>query len=441
VVPLTAQFPEALQCLFQPKRYKVLYGGRGAGRSWGVGRRLLLLGVERRLRWLCARELQKSISESVLQLLSDQIKELGLEQFYEVQSNRIIGPYGGFFVFEGIRNNIQKIKSYEGLDGVWVEEANKVPKSSWDDLIPTIRKDGSEIWMTFNPELATDYTYRWFVTEAKKRYLRDIPGGFETPDSFVVKMTWRDNPWFPKELAKERDKLRETDMDSYLNVYEGNCREALEGAVFAKELRQVTAEGRICRVPWDRETPVDTFWDLGRRDMTSIWFAQRVGMQWRVLRYFEGSQEDIHYYLRQLQHFGYTYGICYLPHDARNKLLGAKRSIEQIVRDSGQRVQIVQRVNKKVNAINAARIIFPNCWFDEANCAEGLERLRHYRYNVVEGQLSEEPLHDDNSNGADAFMTLAQAIKSPRRQRNIDEKLGRPKNDFVQTAPGLGWMN
>lgn len=424
---INAQFPAPLAALFSPKRHKVLYGGRGAGRSWGVARALLLFGVQRPLRVLCARELQKSISESVHRLLCDQIGALGLQDLYDIEVNRIRGPNGTYFVFEGIKNNISKIKSYEGLDICWVEEANKVSAKSWEDLLPTIRKDSSEIWVTFNPELVTDYTFKRFVLNP-------------SDDSVVVKMTWRDNPWFPEVLRREMEDLKARDYDAYLNVWEGHCRQALEGAVFAKELRDATNQGRICRVPWDRETPVDTFWDLGRRDMTSIWFAQRVTMQWRVLGYFEDSQEDIHYYLRHLQTRPYTYGTHYLPHDAKNKVLGASRSIEQIVRAAGHRTHLVQRIGKKVNAINAARIIFPNCWFDERECAEGIERLRHYRYNVVEGQLSEEPLHDENSNGADAFMTMGQAIKAPKGPSQVARRLRQTVDRSLEDSPNLGWM-
>ena len=429
-----------------------MYGGRGAGRSWGAGRALPLLMVKRwqeqaiPTRVLCARELQKSIAESVHRLLTDQILELGLQDFFEIEVNRIKGPGGGYIVFEGIKNNISKIKSYEGLHYCWVEEANKVSAKSWEDLIPTVRRDDSEIWITFNPELSTDYTFKRFVADPPgkliKRSVLASSGNpiIETTEAFVVKMTWRDNPWFPEVLRKEMLDLRSRDEDAWLNVWEGNCRQALQGAVFAKELRDSLANGRITSVPWDRETPVDTFWDLGRRDMTAIWFGQRVGMQWRVLEYFEDSQEDIHYYLRYLQNRSYVYGTHYLPHDAKNKLLGVKRSIEQIVRAVYPSVHIVQRTGKKVNAINAARIIFPNCWFDEKLCAEGIERLRHYRYNIVDGQFSEEPLHDENSNGADAFMTLAQAIKAPRGSKSIAGKLLRRDSPLAESAPGLGWL-
>lgn len=426
--PVAAQFPAPLQCLFEPWRHKVLWGGRGAGRSWGVARALLLIGVKRPLRVLCVRELQNSISESVHKLLSDQIQALGLDEFYEIQVNKIIGPNGTSFSFEGIKNNTRKIKSYEGVDVCWAEEADQISRASWGILIPTIRKDNSEIWITFNPSLETDYTYQRFVKSPDPQTTK------------VVHMTWRDNPWFPEVLRLEMEDLKRRDYDAYLNIWEGHPLQMLEGAVFAKELRRATEEHRICHVPWDNETPVDTFWDLGRRDMTAIWFAQRVAMQWRILAYFEDSQEDINYYVKECQRRPYTYGTFFLPHDARRKEMASKRSVEQIVRASYPRVQIVDRINKKVNAINAARILFPNCWFDENQCQEGLQRLRHYRYQVVDGQLSLEPLHDENSHGADAFMTLAQAIKIPKGPSRLLERLKRQVNPLADSDPGAGWM-
>jgi len=428
-----ALFPKPLEVLFKPKRHKVLYGGRGAGRSWGCARALLLLGAQKPLRILCAREFQNSIADSVHKLLADQVVNLNLTETYDVQAARIVSRPGAVaggqtsFAFEGIRNNITRIKSFEGIDYCWVEEANKVSRNSWEVLLPTIRKEESEIWITFNPELDTDYTYQRFVLNP-------------SDDSYVCKMTWRDNPWMPAVLIKEKDDLRKRDYDAYLNVWEGHTRQVLEGAIFATELQRTTAEGRITRVPWDRESPVDTFWDLGRRDMTSIWFAQRVAMQYRILEFFEDNAHDIQYYLRELQMRDYTYGTHWLPHDAKSKLLGTQRTIEQTVRSTYGSVRVVQRIPHKVNAINAARVIFPNCWFDEKKCTDGLDRLRHYRYKVVDGQLSEEPLHDDASNAADAFMTMAQSLRGHKERIKFGDRLARPVNKFMDDMQNLGWL-
>lgn len=399
---LDAEFPEPLKCLFEPKRTKVLYGGRGAGRSWGCARALLLIGTGRPIRVMCARELQNSISESVHKLLSDQIVGLGLEKFYEVQVAKIIGKNGTTFSFEGIKNNNTKIKSYEGIDYCWVEEANKVSKASWGTLIPTIRKPGSEIWMTFNPELEEDYTYQRFVVNA------------DPASSFVVKMTWRENPWFPDVLKQEMEIDKKNDPDHYLNVWEGHCLAMLEGAVYARQLRQAQDEGRITRVPWNREFPVDTFWDIGRADYTTIWFAQQVAMQIRILGYFEDHlKDDVSYYLKECQRRGYMYGTMYLPHDAKAKRLGTKRTIEEQIRQAGFRTLIVPKLSL-TDGINAARLVFPKCWFDSVECTDGLAQLRRYRYRIVDGQLSNEPMHND---GADAFRYLAVGIKGPRTER------------------------
>ena len=157
------EFPHKLAFLFEPMRYKVLYGGRGGAKSWGVARALLVLGVKKPTRVLCAREFQNSIGQSVHKLLADQIVELKLESFYEVTQTSIRGKNGTEFAFVGLKNNTANIKSYEGVDICWTEESASISRNSWNILIPTIRKEGSEIWVTFNPELESDETYQRFV--------------------------------------------------------------------------------------------------------------------------------------------------------------------------------------------------------------------------------------------------------------------------------------
>lgn len=437
---IDAEFAPKLQCLFEPRRYKVLWGGRGAGRSWGVARALLIMGIQRSLRILCARELQNSIDESVHQVLDEQITLLGLSEFYNVQRDKIIGTNGTEFIFAGIKNNINKIRSFEGIDYCWVEEAVKVSRHSWGVLIPTIRKEGSEIWLTFNPELETDYTYRRFVLGRDDQML-------------VEKMTWRDNPWFPGVLRAELEHDRERDPDYYLNVWEGHCVQVLEGAVFAREIRRATEDGRICPVPWAREFPVDTFWDLGRADSTAIWFAQRVAMQTRVLGYYSNSLMDIGHYLKELQGREYVYGRHYLPHDGKAKRLGSKKTIQEIIAEKYgglASVPVVAR-HSKSDSINAARLFFHSCWFDEIECEEGLRALRSYKYKVdKDGQLGKDPLHDWASDGADAFQCMALGLTGPRGQpavRDFDQagfaaRASEAVRDIGRgaTNAALGWM-
>lgn len=398
------------------------------------------MGTSRPIRVLCARELQNSIAESVHRLLSDQIMLLGLGNFYDILKTSISGKNGTYFSFAGIKNNVNKIKSYEGIDYCWVEEANNVSKASWGVLIPTIvRRASAEIVMTFNPELDTDYTYIRFVRD----YGATGGGLVESEDAFVVKMTWRDNPWLSEGTKEEIERDRKRDYDYYLNVWEGHTIQQLEGAIYAKELRRAQEEDRICSVPYDREVPVDVSWDLGRADSTCLWFTQRVAMQWRVLAYYEASQEDISHYLRELQSRGYVYGQMNLPHDAKAKQLGTKHSIEEIVRQAGYRVTIVPKLSL-VDGINAVRLVLPNCFFDEEECEDGLKALRHYRYRVHDGHLSNDPLHDWASHGADAFRSFAVAAKSGlaggELAGGVASRLVRKVSKFVERAPGLGWM-
>lgn len=425
-------FPEKLQFLFEPARYKGAYGGRGGAKSWTFARASLLQGVMEPLRWAYGREFQNSIADSAHKLLYDQINAMNLNREYEVQERIIRGKNGSEFIFVGLRHNVDKIRSLEGLDRFTVMEAANVSKTSWETLVPTIRKPGSEIWLEFNPVLDTDETY--------KRFVLNPPGSWDDPDPNkrcrVIKMGWQDNPWFPTVLDAERQMLAQADPDAYLHVWEGNTRQILDGAVYAKEMRAAATEGRICRVPYDRTKPVHTFWDLGWSDSTSIWFAQAVGLEYRVLDFLEVSQTAIPDILVSLQGRGYVYGTDYLPHDADTATLGSNgRTIAQMLRASGRTVNVLPR-RDVIEGINAARTIFPQLWFDEAKCADGLNHLRHYRYDVDPDtkQFSRKPLHDQHSHAADAFRYLAMSLSAPK---------GKPKPKFVMPSHGASqtaWM-
>ncbi|ODT75481.1 MAG: terminase [Nitrosomonadales bacterium SCN 54-20] len=397
-----AEFPEKLSFLFEPHRFKVMFGGRGGAKSWGVARALLIQAANRPLRVLCAREFQNSIKESVHHLLESQIEKIGLKSFYEVQNTTIKGANGSEFIFAGLKNNVTNIKSLEDVDIAWVEEAQTVSKTSWDTLTPTIRKAGSEIWITFNPQLESDETYQRFVVSPPS-------------DAVVVKINWNDNPWFPDVLDKERLERKERDPDGYQNIWEGNCRVTLDGAIYAKELRQAQEEGRIRSVSYDATKQVHTFFDLGFADNTSIWFAQTVGQEIRIIDYYSNNQLPLNHYISVLQNKPYIYGFDHLPHDAKAKTLATGRSVEEIVVSVGRKVKIVPNL-AIFDGINAARTIFNRCYFDDQRCAEGLQSLRHYRFEVDADtkQFSGRPLHDYHSHAADAFRYLAIAIEDDR---------------------------
>lgn len=397
------KFPEKFEFLFQPTRFKVAYGGRDAAKSWNFARALLLKGAQRKLLVLCARELMRSLKESVHRVLENQIENLGLKDKYLVEEAQITGKNGTEFIFSGLKNNIDAVKSLEGADVVWVEEAANVSKDSWDKLINTVRKDGSEIWVSFNPELEADDTYQRFVV--------DPP-----PDAVVVKVLFSDNPWASEVLRAGREKLKLTDPDGYDHIWLGKPKRQLEGSIYAKEIRAAESEGRIRRVAYDPTKPVHTAWDLGEGDSTAIWFFQIFMAEYRFIDYLEDSGQKMQHYLSLLQGKGYIYGTDHLPWDACSGMLSG--SLEQAMRTAGRTIRILPKLAVAAR-IDTARTIFANSWFDEQRCADGLNRLRYYRFGEVKdmGTATRQPLHDAASHGSDAFGYAAQGIVMPKKEK------------------------
>jgi len=275
-----AEFPEKLQFLFEPHRYKVAYGGRGSGKSWSMARALLIKAANEPTRVLCAREIQKSIKQSVHTLLNDQIQALGLGAFYEVLEAEIRGINGSTFSFTGLATNtVESIKSFEGCDIVWVEEAQTVSKKSWDILIPTIRKPNSEIWVSFNPNIDTDDTYTRFVVNPPE-------------NAKVVKVNYTDNPWFPEVLEIERLHSEKTNPD-YANIWEGDCKAAVDGAIYANEIREAQEEGHITNVPYDPMLKVHVVMDLGWNDSMSVILCQKGVSDLRIIGYIEDDHRTL----------------------------------------------------------------------------------------------------------------------------------------------------
>src|SRR3990167_4673609 len=389
------QLPDKAQELFKPKRYKILKSGRGGGKSWSIARALLILGSQGVERILCAREFQNSIKDSVHKLLSDQIEEMGLSTFYKVDQTSIKGINGTEFFFECIRSNINKIKSYEGISKVWCEEANMISKQSWDILIPTIRAEGSEIWISFNPELEDDETYQRFVVNPPK-------------ESVLIEMSWRDNPWFPEVLRQEMEDLKTRDPLAYETVWEGKCRKVVDGSIFAQEIEAAEKTGRINIVPYDKGYPVMVAFDLGWSDFTSLWFCQRIGDKINIIDFYQAHLQEISHFVKVLQDRGYVYECDFLPHDAKKTELGTGQTIEEVLRRLGRTTRVVPMLSIK-EGIDAARRLFSKAYFDKEKCKEGLNALRRYKYayNDTSGKYSREPLHDMSSHAADGFRYLS----------------------------------
>lgn len=224
-------------------------------------------------------------------------------------------------------------------------------------------------------------------------------------------------------LEEERLELQKKDPDAYLNVWEGKCREILEGAVFAEQLRDAKLKGRICHVPYDTMFPVDTYWDLGFADFTSLWFVQPLAMEFRIIDFYQNNLKDIQHYLAKIQERKYVHRMAYLPHDADHVTLAAGgRTIKQQVKAAGFDARIVPRMPSESFGISAARGVFPMCYFDEGNCADGLQSLRHYRFDHDPNtrKFSEKPVHDWSSHASKAFMQLGMSARVEPTQRQID---------------------
>lgn len=219
IVNAPVQFPSKMKPFAFPSRYKVARGGRSSAKSWTIAAMLIMRGAEKQQRFLCTREIQKSIGASVLQLLSDTIDRLGYSDFYTVQANKVIGINGTTFIFEGLKSNVNKIKSMEGIDICWVEEAEKVTDESWRVLIPTIRKSGSEIWVSYNPDLESDPTHQRFIVNP--------------PENTVsVEINYLDNRFCPDESIQEANYLKRVDYEAFENVWLGKCRKSSEAEIF-----------------------------------------------------------------------------------------------------------------------------------------------------------------------------------------------------------------
>ncbi len=403
-----------LPLLDTPSRYKVVHGGRGSAKSWTVARMLVLLAASKPLRVLCARETQKSIAESVHRLLKDQIELLGLGDAFDVQETRILGRNGSDFAFAGIRQQgVTNLKSFEGVDVVWVEEAQVVTRKSWDVLIPTIRKPGSEIWITFNPELDSDETYERFVLSP--------PDG-----AIVIACNWSDNPWFPAELESERLQWKKRDPVGYETVWEGKCRPAVEGAIYARELDASQREGRVTDVPYDPLLKVHTVWDLGWNDAMSIICVQAGAGSLRVIDYIEDTHRTLAEYVLDLKARPWNWGYDFIPHDGRAKDFKSGKSAEELLTQLERRPLVVPEIGVE-QGIKAARLAFPRVYFDRTKAKTLLNSLKRYRRQV--NQATNEPgapLHDAASHGADAFRYLA--VSADQMRNEAMKPIKYPKN-------------
>ena len=369
---------------------------------------------------VCIREVQKSIKESVYRLLCNKIIEMGLQGLFQIMADEIRTPWGGVIIFRGMQDyNAENIKSLEDFDIAWVEEAQTLSRRSLRLLRPTIRKEGSELWFSWNPRFKTDAVDELF--RGPKKLSRNVV-------SCLV--NWRDNPWFPLILKEEREEDFERDEEEAEHVWEGAYEGASVARYFSKEVKAVHDSGRAGHYPHIRGLPVYTSWDIGVADYTSIWFWQHDGLRVYVIDFWEtegeGPQQivpdclpetlgdnaaSLIRRLRIKRPRPFKYGRHFLPHDvkAREWGAGARQRVQQLA-EMG-----VKPIHRGVAAdpadrIAASRKLFRTVHFNTANprVAIGLAHLEQYsrRYNKILDIYTGE-LHDEHSHAADAFGEFA----------------------------------
>ena len=402
------QIPNRLVDVFTGEaRFRCAHGGRGSGKTRTFALMTAVRGYQEGMQGrsgliLCARERLNSLDESSLEELKTVIRSYPfLDDYYECGERYIKSKDGRIhFAFAGLRTNVDSIKSKSRVLLCWVDEAEQVSDTAWVKLIPTIREDDSEIWVTWNPESKESATH--------KRFREDPPEGCK-----VVEINWQDNPWFPKELEAARLDDLEKRPDLYNHIWEGGFVVHVEGAYYAREMLEARNSGRLTKVPYDKGTGVITAWDLGMDDSTAIWFAQWVGKELRLIDYYEASGYALDHYAQVLNQKGYMYSKHILPHDVKVKELGTGKSRLEVLQQLGlTNIEVCPMLGLE-DGIQQVRTSIPMAWFDEAKCEKGIDALMQYRRDWDDQGKAwrGRPRHDWTSHGSDAFRYLCVGYK------------------------------
>ena len=403
---LQIQTAPVFEPLLRQSRYKGARGGRGSGKSWFFSELMIEAHLMGKTDSVCLREVQKSLQYSAHKLLSETISRLNAGAYFDIQNGVIKAHNGGIIIFNGMQDHTaDSIKSLEGFDRAWFEEAQTASQKSLDLLRPTLRKAGSEIWFSWNPFKEDDPVELLLCSE-------NAPA-----DAIVVTANIDDNPWPSPELLQERmDDRKLHDADKYANIWKGAYLKNTEGDYYKIQLAAVRAEGRICRIP-KLEIPVNTFWDIGNSDGCAVWFQQTVGLEDRFIGYYEASGETLGHYVTELQKRNYLFNKHFLPHDASHKRLSdTNRSTEEMLNDLGVlNTVIIPPISDLNTGIQQTRKHFPSAYFDSEGCKAGIKRLDNYRKKFSQSQnrwLDEPNKANGSSEAADAFRQWAQAKES-----------------------------
>lgn len=442
---VTLQLPRKLRFLMEMHSYKVAYGGRNGLKSWNFARALLTLGITQDLRILCVREVQESIAKSVHQLLKDQIVALDYSDLYDVTDEAIRCRIKNTqFGFTGLSNlTADSIKSFEGTDVCWAEEAHKITKRSWQILLPTLfRTPNAEMWVSFNPDMDDDETWQRFVVHP--------PDGAK-----VVEMNYRDAMacgWFPD----EQEKLRQYDLvysrADYDNIWEGKPRSVVAGAIYTTEITDMVREQRFRLMPYDPRLPVHRIWDLGWNDRMSVIMVQKPQPSVLVVvNYLEDSRITYAEMIVALNELRYVKGDDWLPHDSKQHHPTSGTNAKKQLQGLGCRVKDIPKTDPE-SRIRASRMLFPRIYMDTSKrdtppdrpdrvlgAGHLMDRLKRYKRHIPKSTGEDMgPVHDINSHGADAWGALAEIVDGIRNDGDVPVTV---LPSFRNPEPSMGLLS
>ena len=363
---------------------------------------------------LCARQFMNSLEDSSLEEVKRAIDdEPWLKDWYDIGEKYIKSKCGRItFAFAGLDRNIASIKSKGRLLLCWVDEAEPVTDEAWLTLIPTLREEGgdwnAELWITWNPKRKSA------AVESRFRNSKD-------PLIKVVACNWRDNPKFPAKLERDRLRDKEERPDQYDHIWDGDYVTTLVGAYYAKHITQARADGRIGRVGPDPLMTYRAFCDIGgtgaRADAFTIWVAQFIGLEKRVLKYYEAVGQPASAHMDWLREKGYvgTNTTIWLPHDGDTQDKVFDVSYKKAFEGAGYTVEVVPNQGKgaAMARVRAAQRVFPSMWIDADGCQAGLEAIGWYHEKRDDARnIGLGPEHDWSSHGADSFGLMAVVSES-----------------------------
>lgn len=410
------RLPEKLVPVFDgTAQYRGAYGGRGSGktRSFAMmsaihGYRCAMAGKGGVI--VCGREFQNSLTDSSMAEVKAAIAaEPWLAEHYAVGEQFIRTKNGAIeFVFLGLRRNVDSIKSLSRIRLFWADEAEPIPESSWIKILPSIREEGSETWVTWNPERKASAT--------NQRFRENPPA-----DSKIIELNWRDNPWFPSALDAIRREDQAKRPEQYDHIWEGDYATVHAGAYYAALLTQAERDGRIGRVPRDPLMALRAFWDIGGTgrwsDACAIWIGQFVGREIRWLDYYEAQGQPLAAHVDWLRSKGYDKALCTLPHDGETADRVHNVSYKSALQEAGFQVKVIpnQGAGAARMRIESARRLFSSMWFNKDTTEPGREALGWYHEKKSDDsrEIGLGPDHDWSSHCADAFGLACVAYEAP----------------------------